>query len=88
MVLAEQQYADLCVGIKRSLPSEWECRFVPVILGSMSIQERVFEEAMEQLGVAKAVRRALLNELMSILLAEQDKMLRSFRARLEEHGSA
>ena len=88
MALAEQQYADLCVGIKRSLPSEWECRFVPVILGSMSIQERAFEEAMEQLGVAKVVRRALLNELMSILLAEQDKMLRSFRAQLEEHGSA
>ena len=54
----------------------------------MSIQELAFEEAMEQLGVAKAVRRALLNELMSILLAEQDKMLRSFRAQLEKHGSA
>ena len=53
----------------------------------MSFQERAFAEAMEQLGVAKAARRALLNEIVSILLAEQDKMFRSFRAKQEENGS-
>jgi len=52
--VAEKQYADLCEGIKRSLPSEWECRFVPVILGTMSISEKTFGEAMEQLGITKA----------------------------------
>ena len=67
MTLAEQQYADLCNGIKRRLPSERECMFVPVIMGSMSIPEQAFEKATEQLGVAKAARRALLNELMSTL---------------------
>ena len=46
--VAEKQYADLCEGIKNSLPSEWECRFVLVILGTMSISEKFFGEAMEQ----------------------------------------
>ena len=87
MTLAEQQNADLCNGIKRRLPSEWECMFVPIRMGSMSVPEQAFEKATEQLGVAKAARRALLNELVSTLRAEQDKMLRRFRARLEEDGS-
>ena len=46
-LVAEKQYEDLCAGIKNSLPSEWECRFVPIILGRMSISEKVFGEAME-----------------------------------------
>ena len=34
--LAEQQYADLCEGIRNSLPPTWECCFVPIILGSIA----------------------------------------------------
>ena len=45
--LAEQQYADLCEGIRNRLPSTWECRFVPIILGTMAIQEQAFGEAMQ-----------------------------------------
>ena len=44
--LAEQQYADLFEGIRSSLPLTWECRFVPIILGIMAIQERAFGDAM------------------------------------------
>ena len=54
----------------------------------MSIQERAFGEAMDQLGVTKAVSKPLLQALMSILLEEQDKMLRSAKAQLCENGSA
>ena len=86
--LAEQQYADLCEGIRGSLPPTWECRFVPIILGSMAIQERAFEEAMQQLGITKAGGRALMGTLMNILLEEQDKMLRSFQAQLGENAGA
>ena len=76
--VAEQQYAHLCEGIKSSLPPEWECRFVAVIFGTMSISERAFREAMEQLGITKIAGKSLRQALMSILLEEQDKMLRSF----------
>ena len=86
--LADQQYADLCEGIRNSLPPTWECRFVPIILGSMAIQERAFEEAMQQLGITKAGGRALMGTLMNILLEEQDKMLRSFQAQLGEKSEA
>jgi hypothetical protein len=86
--VAEQQYADLCEGIKSSLPSEWECRFVLVILGTMSISEKAFGEAMEQLGIKKVVGEALRQALMSILLEEQDKMPRSFNTQLCENGTA
>jgi hypothetical protein len=77
--VAEQQYADLCEGLKSSLPPEWECRFVPVILGAMSISEQAFGEALEQLGITKIAGKALWQALMSILLEEQDKMLGSFK---------
>ena len=33
--LAEQQYADLCEGIRNRLPQTWECRFVQIILCTM-----------------------------------------------------
>lgn len=86
--VAEKQYADLCEGIKRSLPSEWECRFVPVILGTMSISEKTFGEAMGQLGITKVAGKALRQALMNILLEEQDKLLRSFNAQMGENGGA
>ena len=86
--LAEQQYADLCEGIRNSLPPTWECRFVLIILGSMAIQERAFGEAMQQLGITKAGGCALMGTLMNILLEEQDKMLRSFEAQLGENAEA
>ena len=84
--VAEKQYEDLCEGIKNSLPSEWECRFVPIILGKMSISEKAFEEAMEQLGISKAAGKTLRQTLMNVLLEEQDKLLRSFNAQLGENG--
>ena len=84
--VAEKQYEDLCEGIKNSLPSEWECRFVPIILGKMSISEKAFGEAMEQLGISKAAGKTLRQTLMNVLLEEQDKLLRSFNAQLGENG--
>jgi hypothetical protein len=67
--VAEKQYADLCEGIKHSLLSEWECMFsVPVILGTMSISEKTFGEAMEQLGITKVAGKTLRHTLMNVLL--------------------
>jgi len=86
--VAKKQYADLCEGIKNSLPSEWECRFVPVILGTMSISEKFFGEAMEQLGITKVAGKTLRQTLMNVLLEEQDKLLRSFNAQLGGNGGA
>ena len=83
--LAEQQYADLCEGIRHSLPQTWECRFVPIILGTMAIQEWFFGDVMQQLGITRASESTLLPMLMNILLEEQDKMLRSFKAQLCEN---
>ena len=86
--VAEKQYEDLCEGIKNSLPSEWECRFVPIILGKMSISEKAFGEVMEQLGISKAAGKTLRQTLMNVLLEEQNKLLRSFNAQLGENGGA
>ena len=76
----------LCEGIRNSLPPTWECRFVPIILGTMAIQERAFGDSMQQLGITKAGGCALMGTLMNILFEEQDKMLRSFQAQLCENA--
>ena len=55
--------SDLCQGIKWSLPSGWECRFVHIIVGTVSVGEEEWRRTMSVLDVAKAKGQHIRKEL-------------------------
>ena len=81
---AEAQYRDLCQGIQRSLPEGWECIFLPIIVGTVSIGEDEWGNTMEALGIAKGAGQRIRKELMKALLEECDNILRSYQAQVRE----
>ena len=81
---AEAQYRDLRQGIQMSLPEGWECVFVPIIAGTLSVGEDAWNDAMETLGIAKSTGQRIRKELVNTLLEECDNILRSYYAQLRE----
>ena len=81
---AEAQYRDLRQGIQMSLPEGWECVFVPIIAGTLSVGEDAWNDAMATLGIAKGTGQRIRKELVITLLEECDNILRSYYAQLRE----
>ena len=50
---SKEQYEDLCQGIMACMRDGWECCFVPIVAGTKSMKEEVWNDAMEKFGVAK-----------------------------------
>ena len=70
--------------LQMSLPEEWECVFVPIIAGTLSVGEDAWNDAMETLGIAKSTGQRIRKELVNTLLEECDNILRSYYAQLRE----
>ena len=85
---AEAQYRDLRQGIQWSLPEGWECVFVPIIAGTLSVGEDAWSDAMEALGIAKGTGQRIRKELVNTLLEECDNILRSYYAQLREGAAS